>query len=238
MSTRSTFGFINKQNKISVFYCHHDGYIEGVGRYLLQHVHSLKDMQDLMAAGHRSSIEPDTAYVNESDHEIPWNFDSLQELSDWLHWDTDTEYCYLWDETAGKLLVSEQHWLAKEPQQEEPWCRWSMFIDLAERNKGHHVEIRQLPAWQPEKDYQIRITPLVPDELDEETGEQLYKPDYDRVEFNKRTCDEHTAKVYGRWLLAKKPKDEPYLLEINYITEQGDNSEDTIISETNMSVLR
>lgn len=237
MSTRSTFGILDKSNKIKVFYCHHDGYREGVGSYLLRNVHSIEDMKKLMAAGHRSAIEPKYAYEDEDDHLIPWCFDSVQELSDWLHWDTDTEYCYLWDEAAGKLIYTEVR-CARGAADDEPWCRWDPFLDLAERMKNQAVVVRDLPACRPKRLYSISITPMVPYELDEETGEQLYRPDYDRVEFNKRTCDEHTAKTYGRWLLAKKPKDEPYLLEINYITEQGDNSEDTIISETNMSVPR
>lgn len=237
MSTRCTFGTLDKSGKIELFYCHSDGYIEGVGRYLLEHVHSMQDMRKLMAAGHRSFIDPKGAYTDEENHEKPWTFANIQELSQYLHWDTDTEYCYLWDEAAGKLTVSEQHYLAHEPEDNEPWCRWSMFLDLAERNSGHDKEVRLLPAWLPQKPYFFRLTPLVPAEKDEETGEQIYKPDYERVQHSQGTYSRQALVIeVGQIRLKRKPKHEPWLLEVGYITERGDEGEDTLHTETNMPV--
>lgn len=226
MSTRCTFGTLDKSGKIELFYCHCDGYIEGVGRYLLEHVHSMEDMRKLMSAGHRSFIDPKGAYTGEDDNEKPWAFANIQELSQFLHWDTDTEYCYLWDEVAGKLTVSEQHYLAHEPEEGEPWCRWSMFRDLAERNNGHDVEVRLIPAWLPEVRCFIRLTPLT-------EGDTGYVADPTHAQQTERLfSSQASARKAGAWRLKRKPAHEVWLLEVGAMTEQGTEG-DVFYCDTN-----
>lgn len=159
MSTRCTFGTLDKSGKIELFYCHCDGYIEGVGRYLLEHVHSMEDMRKLMSAGHRSFIDPKGAYTDEENK--PWTYANIQELSQFLHWDTDTEYCYLWDEAAGKLIFSERFYTMFDAGEDDPGKRWKPFYDLAELvGNKKRVEIRNIPAWLPEVRCFVRLTPL------------------------------------------------------------------------------
>lgn len=55
MATRSYIG-IQKNDKVECIYCHHDGYLDGVGLVLVNCYKSLEKAEALIALGHISSI--------------------------------------------------------------------------------------------------------------------------------------------------------------------------------------
>jgi hypothetical protein len=58
MSTRSRIGIKLKDGKVRSVYCHHDGYLEWMGRQLLEHYNSEAKAGDLIALGDLSSVHP------------------------------------------------------------------------------------------------------------------------------------------------------------------------------------
>ena len=56
MSTRSRIGIENKNGTITSIYCHHDGYLEGVGKILVNHYKAEEKIRKLMELGDISSL--------------------------------------------------------------------------------------------------------------------------------------------------------------------------------------
>ena len=48
MSTRCRIGIENKDGTITSIYCHHDGYLEGVGEILVNHYKNEEKIRKLM----------------------------------------------------------------------------------------------------------------------------------------------------------------------------------------------
>ena len=56
MSTRARIGIQNKNGTITSIYCHHDGYLEGVGEILVNHYKAEEKSRKLMELGDMSSL--------------------------------------------------------------------------------------------------------------------------------------------------------------------------------------
>ena len=62
MATRSTISLVHEDNTTQTIYCHWDGYLDGLGTYLLKHYTDPKKVGALIALGDRSSIKDENAY--------------------------------------------------------------------------------------------------------------------------------------------------------------------------------
>lgn len=59
MATRSFIGIQNLDGTITGVYCHHDGYLDGVGKTLKENYTTTKSVKDLVALGSLSSLGED-----------------------------------------------------------------------------------------------------------------------------------------------------------------------------------
>lgn len=63
MATRSTISVVTKEGQINSIYCHHDGYVDGVGLTLMNHYNSYELASELVGGGDLSvlgsKIKPD-----------------------------------------------------------------------------------------------------------------------------------------------------------------------------------
>lgn len=60
MSTRSRIGILNDDETVTSIYCHHDGYLTGVGNMLINCYTDEDDILELMGLGDISSLDEDT----------------------------------------------------------------------------------------------------------------------------------------------------------------------------------
>jgi len=56
MSTRCRIGIENKKGEVASIYCHHDGYLDVVGKVLVNHYKTQSKIMELMRLGDISSI--------------------------------------------------------------------------------------------------------------------------------------------------------------------------------------
>ena len=63
MSTRSFIGIQNLDGTVTGIYCHHDGYLAGVGATLKAHYTTVRQVLDLVALGSLSSLGEDLDYT-------------------------------------------------------------------------------------------------------------------------------------------------------------------------------
>jgi hypothetical protein len=56
MATRSTIAIENNDGTVSQVYCHWDGYLEGVGKTILEHYNTREAVEKLLAGGSISSL--------------------------------------------------------------------------------------------------------------------------------------------------------------------------------------
>jgi hypothetical protein len=59
MATRSFIGIQNLDGSVDGIYCHHDGYLEGVGATLTAHYTTAEQVRELVALGSLSSLGED-----------------------------------------------------------------------------------------------------------------------------------------------------------------------------------
>lgn len=104
MSTRCRIGIKNADNSVSSIYCHHDGYVEGVGKTLDKYWNNKDEIIELIASGDISYLEEDldkTGFYN--DGSSPKLSDTITEYLEldpvWI------EYYYLYED--NKWFVSE-----------------------------------------------------------------------------------------------------------------------------------
>ncbi len=117
MSTRSRIGYVMKTDAIASVYCHSDGYIEGVGRTLLNHYTDPKKIRTLIKLGDLSSLHEKVAPPAGVKHAFEWmerapgvtvaykrdrgetDVDPIQSatVEEFLAIDSGQEYSYLWD---------------------------------------------------------------------------------------------------------------------------------------------
>ena len=97
MSTRSTVAIVNTDGSITASYVHFDGYVEGVGKTLLDHYNDTRSAARVARIGYASSLAETVALSRKGarNKAEPLHFASLHDYevaakhSDW-------EYLYLW----------------------------------------------------------------------------------------------------------------------------------------------
>ena len=115
MSTRCLIGRKVDDNKVEYIYCHHDGYLEGVGETLKNHyttedkIDKLMALGDLSALGEVAESNPDqwncnkvnyilcAAYKDRGEEDVESKTATEEEYIKELEDNTWIRYLYLWD---------------------------------------------------------------------------------------------------------------------------------------------
>lgn len=115
MSTRCLIGRKIKDNKVEYIYCHHDGYLDGVGEILKTHytndsvIDKLMALGDLSALGEIAESNPNqfnfgkidynlcAAYRDDGEEDVDSTITTEKEYIDKLSTNIWIEYLYLWD---------------------------------------------------------------------------------------------------------------------------------------------
>lgn len=115
MSTRCLIGRKIKDNKVEYIYCHHDGYLDGVGEILKTYyindsvIDKLMALGDLSALGKIAESNPDqftfnkvnydlcAAYRDNGEEDVDSTTLTEKEYIDQLTTNIWIEYLYLWD---------------------------------------------------------------------------------------------------------------------------------------------
>lgn len=98
MATRSFIG-LEQDKQVKYIYCHHDGYLEGVGAVLLQCYKKLDKVKQLIKLGDISSIRQEIEQIQPYDKEPHITFCRLDEyLNQSVALDLNIEYFYLFKE--------------------------------------------------------------------------------------------------------------------------------------------
>ena len=128
MSTRSIIGYETNSGLIRAVYCHHDGYLSGVGKTLIENYDFIKldnllDLGDMSCLG--DSIENSIFYArdrNETIVKARW-FDTREQMLDYF---SDCDYAY--------LLNTDDQWLVSDRDR-----IWSSFTLLSEQLKSKFI---------------------------------------------------------------------------------------------------
>lgn len=114
MSTRCLIGRKIKDNKVEYIYCHHDGYLDGVGETLKTYYTNDGIIDKLMALGNLSALgeiaesNPDqfnfgkinynlcAAYKDNGEEDVDSTITTEKEYIDKLNTNIWIEYLYLW----------------------------------------------------------------------------------------------------------------------------------------------
>ncbi len=115
MSTRCLIGRKIKDNKVEYIYCHHDGYLDGVGETLKTYYTNDNIIDKLMALGNLSALgeiaesNPDqfnfgkinynlcAAYKDNGEEDVDSKIITEKEYVDKLSTNIWISYLYLWD---------------------------------------------------------------------------------------------------------------------------------------------
>lgn len=131
MSTRCRIGYVREDGKIESIYCHHDGYLEYVGKILRDNYKDTETIKKLMSLGDISSI----GRIPESNEDL-WdlslmdNTDSWHELSD--------KYCCSYND-RGDNTKSSVHNNEKEYLESMYEC-WGEYAYLFKDGKWSELE--------------------------------------------------------------------------------------------------
>lgn len=89
MSTRCYIGIENKDKTIDYIYCHHDGYIDGVGKVLLENYQDESKIRKLIKLGGIDSLgyEPINRPKDIEDKDTAWMHRALLDGSWDKYWD-------------------------------------------------------------------------------------------------------------------------------------------------------
>jgi len=113
MGTHAMIGIYNaKDDSVTASYCHYDGYLEGVGRMLVEHYNTQYDAEIVARGGYMSGLYSDYAKTRqESVHnEIAIPYESVVQFMKNGYDYYGAEYTYLWDgkawffATPGKMF--------------------------------------------------------------------------------------------------------------------------------------
>lgn len=102
MSTRCRIAIENEDHSVDSIYCHFDGYIIGVGKYLYENYKTDESVKKLISMGDRSSIDKDDS-VYEDTKGQPMHFQDVKDLVSYFK-TSDQEYLYLYG--CGCWLVA------------------------------------------------------------------------------------------------------------------------------------
>jgi hypothetical protein len=101
MGTRSMIGILNESGTITASYCHYDGYLDGVGKTLIESYNNGEKAAEVARGGYLSSLGADYDEskgfsVNEDVAELFTNeVDFKENAEDFC----GAEFIYLWDGT-------------------------------------------------------------------------------------------------------------------------------------------
>lgn len=102
MGTAAMIGIYNEDGSVTASYCHYDGYVEGVGRTLVENYNTQYDAEIVAKGGYMSSLEEDYLDTRQvAVHTDPAvEFDSVSNfLSEGADY-AGADYLYLWDGKA------------------------------------------------------------------------------------------------------------------------------------------
>ena len=134
MSTRSAIGILHDDGSVESIYCHHDGYLSGVGATLNKYYSSKESILNLMSHGDVRSLG---STVGETDFfpDCPsTTYDSLGWFWEEFSY-SDQEYCYLYTKEMGWVYTT-----VKNPNEIREWKSVSNELVLKKANN----EIEQL----------------------------------------------------------------------------------------------
>lgn len=112
MSTRCLIGYVKEDGTIESIYCHHDGYLEGVGKILKEHYGDLETIKKLMTLGDLSSLGETPA-----SHQELWDEDIIiNQPERWEEW--SRKYCCAyfdrgedWEDIKPRTFESKEEYL-------------------------------------------------------------------------------------------------------------------------------
>lgn len=100
MGTRAMIGFVNEDGSVTSTYCHYDGYLEGVGRTLVNHYSHPIEATSVASVGYLSALEPNihesissSVHKNQAVASYPSVLEFMNEGYDYA----GAEYLYLFD---------------------------------------------------------------------------------------------------------------------------------------------
>ena len=102
MGTHAMIGICNEDGSVTASYCHYDGYVEGVGRTLVEHYDTQYDAEIVAKGGYMSALYDDylTTRQEAVHNEGSITFESVdhyfKEAGDYA----GADYLYLWDGDA------------------------------------------------------------------------------------------------------------------------------------------
>jgi hypothetical protein len=132
MATRSTIAIENNDGTVSQVYCHWDGYLEGVGKTLLDHYDTREAVEKLLAGGSISSLGEyvsddeksfDKKYDDEDDYTVYYTYrgedpvsEEFESLSDYEenHQYEEFEYIFTQDNVWSVFFNGDWHDLELE----------------------------------------------------------------------------------------------------------------------------
>jgi hypothetical protein len=103
MGTPSMIGVVNEDGSVTATYCHYDGYLEGVGRTLVNHYNSAIEAISVSLVGYFSALEPNIHNsIANSVHknEKPVVYDSVKVYMKCGYNHASADYLYLFDGEA------------------------------------------------------------------------------------------------------------------------------------------
>lgn len=120
MATRSTISLMNADGSIQTVYCHWDGYLEGVGKVLLENYNTREAVEKLISGGDISSLG---TYV--SDEKEP--FDRVLDGPDYTVF-----YSFRGEDSPAKTFSSLEDYEANHQSEEFDYIfndnMWSVFV--------------------------------------------------------------------------------------------------------------
>ena len=103
MATRSNIAIENQDKTVSVIYCHHDGYIDSVGKLLQEKYNTREKMEELISLGDISSlgetIEETVAYHRDMGEKLkkPIKYETVEVYFEDNDGGFDYLYCFTLD---------------------------------------------------------------------------------------------------------------------------------------------
>jgi hypothetical protein len=132
MATRSTIAIENNDGTVSQVYCHWDGYLEGVGKTILEHYNTREAVEKLLAGGSISSLGEyvsddeksfNKKYDDEDDYTVYYTYrgediviEEFESLSDYEenHQYEEFEYIFTQDNVWSVFFNGDWHDLELE----------------------------------------------------------------------------------------------------------------------------
>ena len=116
MATRSFIGIQNTNGSVTGVYCHHDGYLEGVGATLTAHYTTAEQVRELVALGSLSSLGEDLDVTQAYHRDRGEDLDVANYGSPGQIRFSDGDYEFLYVFTPEGWLVAEGHSNSRTPK--------------------------------------------------------------------------------------------------------------------------